>query len=304
MDLVYNEQGVLVFRGEGYTPPQEPAFRRSLAAGFGQDLALEGFALSTVNPQPGEEVEVTLYWRALEGVGPAYTAFLHLLAPGDRGVGGVDEPLLQGLYQPDLWPPGRTLPDRHRLTIPPDLSPGRYRLDLGLYPPGAAEQLLPVGDGDRLPLAALPVGQVAQPSPATELHVDLGPIRLQGYDLQQETGREASIRLTLYWQASRPVDRDYTVFVHVVDAGDGIPIQDDAPPGDPYFPTSTWLPGQTVVDDHTLTLPAGLPAGQYRVLVGLYHRPSNDRLPATDARGQLLGDAVPLVVLDLGGDSP
>ncbi|MGD8625718.1 MAG: glycosyltransferase family 39 protein [Anaerolineae bacterium] len=308
MELVYNRRGVLIFRGDGYHPRPEPAVERDLRAEFDRALVLQGHSLSAINPAPGDELEVTLYWRALEGAGPAYTALLHLVAPDGRGVGGLDEPVLQGLYQPDLWPDAAVLPDRHRLAIPTGLPPGRYRLDLGLYPSGQAGQALPVGDGDRLPLATLQVGAATAPQPSTPTRVDFGDqIRLLGYDLDRRAGEGGGIvDLVLHWQALRPPDQDYTVFVHLVQAGQaGGPIVDqaDGPAGDPFFPTSTWLPGQTAASSHSLALPAGAPA-TYTILVGLYHPPSNDRLVAVDAGGQTLGDALPLVTLDVGSGSP
>jgi 4-amino-4-deoxy-L-arabinose transferase-like glycosyltransferase len=305
MDLEYNERGVMVFRGEGYTPLAEPAFRRQRRADFGREMALTGFGLSGAHPNPGDELEITLDWQALEQVGPAYTAFLHLVRADGTGVAGVDEPVLRGLYQPDLWPQGATLSDRHHLALPPDLPPGRYRLDLGLYRPGQPDQPLPVQGSNRLPLASLTVGETAASPPSVRTDVDFGgQIRLLGYDLRQAA---ASIAITLHWQALAPMDRDYTVFVHLVASNAGetpIIAQHDAPPGDPFFPTSTWLPGDAVLDPHELTPPAGTPAGDYTLLVGLYYLPSGERLQAVDAGGNPLGDALPLTTIAIGSESP
>jgi hypothetical protein len=303
MDLVYNQRGVMIFRGGGYAPPPEPAVQRQRRADFDGALSLAGFGLSSAAPNPGDDLEITLYWQALEQAGPAYTAFLHLLATGGTGVAGVDEPVLHGLYQPDLWPKGETLPDRHRLTLPPDLPPGRYRLDLGLYPTGQPEALLPVADGDRLPLATLIVGEVATPRPMVPAGVTFGDqIRLLGYDLGGSP--DPGSQLGLYWQAVDWMDRDYTIFVHLTGPDGVIATQSDAPPGDPFFPTSTWLPGDMVVDPHVLTLPADAPPGDYSLLVGVYHEPTDERLQAVDAQGTPLGDAVLLATLPAGSESP
>lgn len=304
MDLEYKDQGVLVFRGEGYEPVSQPAVQHGLQADFDEALALAGFGLSSATPDPGDEVEITLNWQALEQVGPAYTALLHLLAPDGTGVAGLDEPVLGGLYQPDLWPEGTTMPDRHRLTLPADLPPGRYRLDLGLYPSGQPEDRLPVAGGDRLPLATLTVGEAVPPQPTVPADITFGDqIRLLGYDLDCDP-LPSTCNLSLHWQAIDPVDRDYTVFVHLTDPDGTIISQDDAPPGDPFFPTSTWPPGYTVVDSHVLTLPADAPPGTYSLLTGLYHPPTEERLQAVDAGGSPLGDALLLTTLTVGSESP
>ena len=302
MELEFSERGVMIFRGEGYTPLAEPAIEQGRRADFAGQIALDGFGLSPAHPVPGEELEISLHWQALEGAQPAYTVFLHLVQPDGTGVAGLDEPLLGGFFQSDLWPEGRIVPDRHHLVLPSDLVPGYYRLDLGLYPPEQPEQKLAVGGGDRLPLAMLPIGEVAgSPSPSASASVDFGSIRLTGYDLEQVLD---SIRVVLHWQAMAQVDRDYTVFVHMVNADGAKITQGDAPPGDPFFGTSIWLPGTVVLDTHTLSLPDDIPAGDYGLLVGLYHQPSGQRLEASGAQGESLGDAVRLGPISVGAGSP
>jgi hypothetical protein len=305
MELVYNERGAMIFRGEGYAPVPQPSIVRERRADFGRELALTRFGLSSPGPNPGDELEATLYWQALDDAGPAYTAFLHLVGPDGTRVAGVDEPVLGGLYQPDLWDKDRSFPDRHRLTIPLDLPPGRYRLDLGLYYPGQPEQPLDVAGGDRIPLASLTVGESTR-TPPPENHTDAefgGKIRLVGYDLSCDL-RPAACDLHLHWQALRPMELDYTVFVHLADPDGAIIAQGDGPPGDPFFPTSTWLPGQTVISRHALELPADTSPGSYTLLTGLYYAPTGDRLQAVDADGRQIGDALPLTTISVGSEAP
>ena len=301
MERVYDDRGVMVFRSKEAGPTAPPAVQIERPVDFGDALRLAGYDLSTSNPQPGQTLEVALHWQALEQARVGYTAFLHLVAVGDRGVAGVDEDVLSGLYQPALWPKDVTMIDRHGLPLPADLPPGRYRLDLGLYPTGAPEQLLPVGEGDRLPLADLTVGPPVEfPPPAVSLDADLGgQVRLLGYDLA--CSEPLTCDLELHWQALRAMDQDYTVFSQILDENDAIVAQDDGPPGDPYFPTSTWLPGARVLDARHLAGPGDAAPGDYRLVVGLYHQPTQQRLLAVDAGGQPLGDAVVLTVLSLGG---
>jgi len=114
----------------------------------------------------------------------------------------------------------------------------------------------------------------------------------------------SQLQVTLHWQALAAPGADYTAFVHLL-AGDGsIATQSDAVPGDPAFPTSSWLPAAQVVDRHTLTLPADLTPGDYILVVGLYQPPTGPRLPATDAQGVSLGDAVPLTTITLAPPAP
>ena len=305
MTLEYDERGVMVWQSLGHTPAWEPAIQRERWAPFDEALALTAFDLSTDQPVPGQELEVTLRWQALEQAGVAYTAFLHLLDAEGESVSGIDEPVLGGLYQPALWPAGATLADRHRLSLPPDLPPGNYRLDLGLYPTGQAEKLLPVEDGDRLPLAMLQIGNASfLPSPSTTTEVAFGnQIQLKGYDLDCDS-EPNTCQLRLIWQAGSPMERDYTVFVHLVGPDGTIIAQDDAPPGPSFFPTSTWLPGAVSDREHLLTWSDDTPAGDYTILIGIYHQPTNDRLEATSASGESLGDVLSLTKVPIALESP
>jgi len=112
-------------------------------------------------------------------------------------------------------------------------------------------------------------------------------IRLVGYDARQ-TG-ERTWHLTLYWQAQRTLLADYTVFVHLVDAGGRLAGQHDGVPVNGDYPTRWWLPNQVIADQHTLVLDKPL-AGQAMWQVGLYDLATLTRLPAFDGAGQRLPD--------------
>jgi mannosyltransferase len=77
----------------------------------------------------------------------------------------------------------------------------------------------------------------------------------------------SNTELVLIWQVLTSLETDYTLSVHVLDAGGETLVNaDHLPPR----PTREWRPGQIVPDRVTLALPPGLPAGDYRIAVGLY----------------------------------
>jgi hypothetical protein len=121
-------------------------------------------------------------------------------------------------------------------------------------------------------------------------------IRLLGYELDAsplESGEP--VRLVLYWQALAEIDREYTVFVHVLDASGELVAQWDSMPRDNTFPTTHWLPGRVIDDPHLLALPQDLDTGRYRIAVGLYHWVTGERLPLHRLDGEPLPDGVLLV---------
>jgi hypothetical protein len=127
---------------------------------------------------------------------------------------------------------------------------------------------------DLTPLKPLPHAQLVAAAPA-KLTPDrplplefAGILTIIGYD---EALSDNQLTVTLYWQpqtGSIPVD--YTSFVHLVDAGGNGLAQSDALPGGVYYPTSLWQPGETLRDQHRLTIPSTLPPGDYTLITGLY----------------------------------
>jgi hypothetical protein len=86
-----------------------------------------------------------------------------------------------------------------------------------------------------------------------------------------------TLTLTLTWQAVAPVEADYTVFVHLLDAAGDKVAQRDTRPCDNECPTNTWQPGAILVDRYELSLPPDAPPGPYRLAVGLYVLESGER---------------------------
>ena len=85
--------------------------------------------------------------------------------------------------------------------------------------------------------------------------------------------------MSLDWQALQPLDRDYSVFVHLTDENQIVQAQRDSYPGGGNAPTSTWTAGATVHDEHRITIPITAPApARLKVDVGLYDFASGERL--------------------------
>jgi 4-amino-4-deoxy-L-arabinose transferase-like glycosyltransferase len=99
--------------------------------------------------------------------------------------------------------------------------------------------------------------------------------------------------LTFVWQAQAEVSSDYKVFVHLLDGEGRIVAQRDSEPVGGWRPTPSWRVGESVRDNHGLLIPESVPAGEYRLIVGLYG-PEGERLPVRDTTGQLVGDSLSL----------
>ncbi|HEY8742054.1 MAG TPA: glycosyltransferase family 39 protein [Chloroflexota bacterium] len=82
--------------------------------------------------------------------------------------------------------------------------------------------------------------------------------------------------VAFHWLALRPMPRNFTVFVHVVDGSGTLVVQHDGPPDDGRLPTGTWTAGSNVYDLHRLTVPPSAPA--LHLVVGWYDPATNQRL--------------------------
>lgn len=98
------------------------------------------------------------------------------------------------------------------------------------------------------------------------------------------------IEVTLYWRTDTAVHQDLVLFVHIM-GPDGLVAQDDAPPAAGYWPRAWWQPGLSIVDSHTITLPAPFDSSRHQILIGLYDAATGARLPVFDSSGTPAGDS-------------
>ena len=128
-------------------------------------------------------------------------------------------------------------------------------------------------------------------------------IDLLGYNLADHTlvpGR--ALNLTLYWAPRGRPTRDYTVFVHLLDSEGQLQGQADSPPTSGKYPTSVWDAGESIADLHTITIAPDLPAGEYKLAIGLYDPQTGRRLSVVDEGGRILADHVTMSGLVVEGE--
>jgi len=99
-------------------------------------------------------------------------------------------------------------------------------------------------------------------------------VRVLGYDVSRETDE---LRVAIYWSPLARLDRDYTTFVHLLDArGNKVAQGNDHPVGGEFYPTSLWQVGEILRDEFVITL--NLAPGIYQLLGGMYHKLDGEML--------------------------
>ncbi len=271
---------------------------------FENGLTLAAYHISTTTLKPSMPVVVTLYWRTERPITQDLQLFTQVLDRNNGMAAGVHDWPLRGTYRINAWRVGEWVPLSYRFEMPAELPPGEYRLITGVFDivrqrriplaieaGGAAAKN--AGDDAAL-VARLKAPLAAQPfEPARPANAEFGGmLRLRGYTLT-ESG------LRLLWQASRPPDFNYTLFVHALDSAGNLIAQADMEPLGGQYPTSIWEAGETVLMEVPLAAfaPRTTPTEIAGLRLGWYRWDTGARLPATEAGQPLPDDALRL---DLG----
>ncbi len=182
------------------------------------------------------------------------------------------------------------------------LLPSRYRLSAIVYPPVAFMAVLAAA----APLAVIAPHYTPPPELAStqiaaipnRLDADFGgEMRMLGYDLRTNaTPPGGAVRLTLYWQSLIAMDRNWSIFVHVIDDQGVIVGQRDRYPGQGLLATTLLRPGQTFADEYMISIPAGAYAPTpAHIAVGLYDLADGARLGLPDNREAVVFGDVSIV---------
>jgi 4-amino-4-deoxy-L-arabinose transferase-like glycosyltransferase len=263
-------------------------------------VRLLGMAVEPKEIHPGDVVDVTLYWEALSSSPTRLRAVVQIWTIGGRFLGQRDTVPAGEVYPPDLWRTGDVVRDVYPVRIDED-GPAVCRVAVRVL---AGDELL--GEVSS-PVVLRLTGASASPERVTHplAYTFDGKIELMGYSLPNgpPSPTDESLAIVLYWRVLAEVDKDYTVFLHLLDedkdgGASALVGQGDGPPLDNDYPTSYWLPGQVLADAHVIPLDGVRPANVY-LLVGLYRLSDGVRLPAHTTTGERIpDDAIKLDVCD------
>jgi len=154
-------------------------------------------------------------------------------------------------------------------------------------------------DASAVPAAFIPALKPSQPADV-DLH---GAVRLIGYDLDLRRAVPGGrIAVTLYWKALVDIPVDLHVFVQLESASEtppGVWGQSNGTPACGQSPTRDWKAGDVIADRRSFTIKAGIPAGDYAVLTGMYLPENGTRLDVRDADGTPIGNSARLTTLSI-----
>jgi uncharacterized membrane protein len=283
---------------------EEPAVEYPAVIEFGDVLRFLGFDLN----QDEDQTSLSLCWQAMVPLERDYLIYPFFYDDGGRIIEDTTlRPMITAIWYPTgLWKPqeivcvdtlpwdvgsdfriglgvvdGDSWPDQEQRL---EASVVTSALRIHLFDEGTAVQLAEVKEAR----ITTPGRLFALPDTAQPLSSSLGEhIELLGYQLvPDKPSLDEKVRIRLYWQATDDVVGDYTVFTHLVGEDETIVAQHDGQPDGGRYPTSHWLKGEVVEDEHPLVLTPGHGPGEYTLVLGMYELESGERLSAYDEHGQ------------------
>ncbi|MBN1887213.1 MAG: glycosyltransferase family 39 protein [Thermoflexales bacterium] len=258
------------------TPAQLASIQQPVNVTFGSSLALLGYDAPATSVQAGGSISITLYWQTLSKPDRDYSVFVHLLDEHELEVQakGPAYPGRGNLLATTLQP-GQSWAETWVVPVHSTAyTPARLRWEIGLYDAGSGQRLAAVDESGQSLGDHIRFGQVALERAAggsfNPVSYNFGDqLELTGFDLDRRTAAPGdTITLQLAWRALGRPERDYTVFVHVLQLPQtkwaGVDQQ-------PTPPTSIWQPGQVVSESYPLVIDAATPPGVYDIELGVYY---------------------------------
>lgn len=289
------------------TPTDVQQLQNPLQINFDNRAELLGYDVGQGRVRAGQAIAITLYWRCLSEMERNYTVAVKVLGPDYQEYGAVNIYPGRGNFATSLWRVGDMFRETYWVPVSTKVpAPSLGRVGVALFDADLARGHLYVLDAEGHPaehdaiFGRLKIKPRERPEYAIgkPVHFELGDeVALVGYEMDERKEQGETLSLQLYWQALSEMDRDYTVFVHLI-GEEGQIAQWDNQPRRGGYPTSLWDRGEVVKDEHELALPKELPAGEYQIAVGMYLLETMQRLPVSDGDGtHLPHDRVMLSVI-------
>jgi len=261
--------------------PEGLGIRERLDISFGP-LTLLGVSFDRERASPGDPVFVTTFWR-VDGPPPEESVVrLELLAPDGSMVRAYDFPLTASWHPPSAWEPGGVWRGQQLIHLPADLNTAEYTWALSI-----STSKRPPSSFGSLSVQA-PARVFASPPTDLSLNARLGDVAtLVGASLAPPASSIAPgspLTVTLVWRAEVETTTSYSVFVHLLDPDGKLIAQSDGIPDTWSRPTTGWVSGEYITDEHLLVLPPDAAPGTYELTTGMYVSSGVERLTTPDGR--------------------
>lgn len=246
-----------------------------LGIDWGHKYSLLGYQIMADPVVPGQTLAFNLYWQGPTEQPWKYKTVIKFV--DQRG--NLFAEWRQDAFPAESfrWRDKTIVRAPHRLFISPQASPGPYLVEIEILDPSRNNLTAYTLDGQTLGTTVVleltyitpPGTDPRKPSKAMEVQL-VNQIDLLGFDpLFPLDLKQRRFRGRLYWQATEPVRSNYAIFVQLLNSQQQVFAEWESQPFAGQYPTSIWKPGEVVVQDFDLVLPAELPNDQYQLIAGM-----------------------------------
>lgn len=285
-------QSIPIERAAAQPPIEKLKPTHVLRFNFGNAIEMLGFDMDRDRAEPGEGINLSIYWRALSSPKDDY----RIAFQSQRGASVDEIPALDSLmalaptYPTSQWRQGEVIRGQYTFYIPTDTLAGDRALRLVVLDRNNKPLAAAISLGD---LHVEPSSRLFRPPPVRIVDITRfgGSIQLYGYDVSPTPTLRTTVsgtttvsagdvlRVTLYWRALQRLRTSYTVFVQMRQEGKPPLTQRDSIPVNGARPTTSWVPGEYITDSYDLFVPRSAAPGTYVLEVGLYDARTGERLP-------------------------
>jgi 4-amino-4-deoxy-L-arabinose transferase-like glycosyltransferase len=240
-------------------------------ANFSGLATLRGYEFSTMVLQPGEPLDIDLYWEVNNRPPGNFLLFLHLIDEAGTVVAQRDTHPGTGTFPTSQWREGDRFVDSIRVYVPETAyTPTELQVSVGLYAPtyrvaiaGADGQ--PLGDALTLGTVQLLPGPQPEgfrssvPNPTFQNFEDELALRGYSYNARSLHSGEG-LQVTVYWQRLASDVGQHLLALQLLDSSGTVRSTVERP-----IPLQSWTAGEIQSATYSLALPADLEPGTYGV---------------------------------------
>lgn len=127
---------------------------------FDEQIVLTGVD-TPLSGEPGQSMDVTLYWKALKTPEAQLITFVHLWQPSTSQPVAQDDSIPnEGWFPTEAWRKNIDVSDKHHIDIPFTAKPGVYPIWAGVYRAGDGTRLRAVGPEGPYVNDLVPIGEI------------------------------------------------------------------------------------------------------------------------------------------------
>ena len=266
---------------------------------------LRGYEIKQEAVQPGQPLDIDLYWEVIGQPPGNYLLFVHLIDEAGTMVAQRDTHPGLGNFPSSQWRPGDRFVESFQLYLPETAYTNTTaELSIGLYAPeGYRLGITQTGGmflGDALPLGTVAIEPASNDYPNPLNQNFNNEARLVGYEYSDRQLRPGDdLTVVLYWEALPQLETDYIIRVRLLGEDGEVWGTGNTSVANGLYNSIDWRPSYSIMDVHTLSLDPNLPPGFYKIYVALIDSVTKEPQNIVADDGHWINDHIHLASVDV-----